>query len=163
VSDAATSARVWAVLESVMDPELPTLSLLDLGVIRSVETLASGAVRVGVSPTYSGCPAQRVIRQDIASALRGAGFAEVRVHEELSPPWTSDWISARGRERLRECGIAPPEPVSHTRAELLGRSPACPHCGATQTEKLSEFGSTPCKAHYRCAMCLEPFEYFKCI
>jgi ring-1,2-phenylacetyl-CoA epoxidase subunit PaaD len=165
VSDAAGSARVWTVLEKVMDPELPMLSLIDLGVIRSVETLAGGTVRVGVSPTYSGCPAQQVIRQDIMSALHGAGFAQVRVHDELSPPWTSDWISARGRERLRECGIAPPEAGSRTRGELRGRAPevACPHCGSTRTERVSEFGSTPCKAHYRCAACLEPFEYFKCI
>jgi ring-1,2-phenylacetyl-CoA epoxidase subunit PaaD len=157
-------ARAYQVLETVADPEIPVITLLDLGIIRSVE-MVNGALRVGVSPTYSGCPATAVIRASVIEALQQAGFEHVTVMDVLSPPWTSDWISVAGRDKLREYGITPPaESVSSPRSMLSGGLPiACPRCNSLSTEKISEFGSTPCKAHYRCISCREPFDYFKCI
>ena len=148
-------ARAGRVLAEVADPEIPVLSVLDLGIIRSIEPGPDRALTVGVSPTYSGCPATAVIKADIAAALERAGFAPVRVVDVLSPPWTSDWISAEGRRKLEAYGIAPP-----TAANADVR---CPRCGSGDTELLSEFGSTPCKALHRCRACLEPFDRFKCI
>lgn len=155
---------VWRLLERVPDPEIPVLSVIDLGIVRHVRTTDTGAIEVGVSPTYSGCPATEVIRRSIVRALHDAGHGDARVVDVLSPPWTSDWITPAGREKLRRYGIAPPAAaVSNTR-DLLGRPPiACPRCGSEDTERVSEFGSTPCKAHYRCRDCAEPFDYFKCI
>ena len=161
---AGSLARARQVLETVPDPEIPVLSLVDLGVIRSVEW-AEGVLHVGVSPTYSGCPATVAIRTSIVEALRQAGFEDVSVVEVLSPPWSSDRISAAGRRKLLEYGIAPPAgSLASRRSVLHGDLPiACPRCGSAATEKVSEFGSTPCKAHYCCTGCLEPFDYFKCI
>jgi ring-1,2-phenylacetyl-CoA epoxidase subunit PaaD len=150
-------AKTWAVLNMIPDPEIPVISLVDLGVIRHVR-IDGDAVEVGVSPTYSGCPATEVIRQDIRAALAGAGIAPVSVVDVLAPPWSSDWISERGSNALREYGIAPPR-----RRPASDLPVACPRCSATQTERVSEFGSTPCKSLYRCNACLEPFEQFKCI
>lgn len=161
---AETEARIRSLLGQVPDPEIPVLSVLDLGVIRHLGLRPDGTIEVGVAPTYSGCPATPVIKADIVRALAGAGFRVAAV-DVLSPPWTSDWISAEGRRRLAEFGIAPPaEAVGSPRA-LLQADPevACPRCGSRQTTKTSEFGSTPCKALYRCESCLEPFDYFKCI
>ena len=158
-------ARAQAVLATVPDPEIPVLSLLDLGVVRSLDAKPDGSIDVGVSPTYSGCPATAVIRADIAAALGAAGFAPVRVRDVLSPPWTSDWISADGRRKLEAYGIAPPPaPVGSVRALTAPEPrPSCPRCGSEDTELVSEFGSTPCKALHRCRTCLEPFDRFKCI
>ena len=150
-------AKTWAVLNAIPDPEIPVISLVDLGVIRHVR-VDGDAVEVGVSPTYSGCPATEVIRQDIRAALSSAGIGRFSVVDVLSPPWSSDWISERGASALRQYGIAPPR---RRRAPEL--PVACPRCSATQTECVSEFGSTPCKSLYRCKACLEPFEQFKCI
>jgi ring-1,2-phenylacetyl-CoA epoxidase subunit PaaD len=162
VSEIETSVR--KLLERVMDPEIPVLSVIDLGIVRYIRSAASGDVEVGVSPTYSGCPATEVIRRSIASALRAGGFAQARVVDVLSPPWSSDWITTEGREKLRRYGIAPPAaPVASVRGLFGQPQIACPRCGATETERISEFGSTPCKAHYRCRRCAEPFDYFKCI
>jgi ring-1,2-phenylacetyl-CoA epoxidase subunit PaaD len=163
---------VWRWLAEVPDPEIPVISVTDLGIVRDVlwdgETLV-----VAVTPTYSGCPATSVINLDIEQALREHGIASLRIERRLSPPWTTDWISGEGREKLRAYGIAPP--VDGTAADgvlaarvdsLLGRGNLvipCPRCGANDTEKVSQFGSTPCKASYRCKACLEPFDYFKCI
>lgn len=157
--------RARAVLAGVPDPEIPVLSLVDLGIIRSIEAGADGSIAIGVSPTYSGCPATAVIRADIAAALEAAGFARVQVLDVLSPPWTSDWISADGRRKLEAYGIAPPPaPVGSIRALTAPEPrPNCPRCGSADTELLSEFGSTPCKALHRCRACLEPFDRFKCI
>jgi ring-1,2-phenylacetyl-CoA epoxidase subunit PaaD len=157
--------RARRVLAGVPDPEIPVLSLIDLGIIRSIEAGADGSLEVGVSPTYSGCPATTVIRADIVTALAAAGIAHVRVLDVLSPPWTSDWISAEGRRKLEAYGIAPPPaPVSSVRALTTPEpSPYCPRCGSPDTELISEFGSTPCKALHRCRSCLEPFDRFKCI
>lgn len=163
-ADAGVEGTVWRLLEGVMDPEIPVLSVIDLGVIRHVRLSNEGAIEVGVSPTYSGCPAMDVIRGSIARALRGAGFHRARVSEVLSPPWSSDWITPEGREKLRRYGIAPPAAaVSNPRHLFAQPQVACPRCGSAQTERISEFGSTPCKAHYRCRSCAEPFDYFKCI
>jgi ring-1,2-phenylacetyl-CoA epoxidase subunit PaaD len=162
---AAAIARARAVLAEVPDPEIPVVSLVDLGVIRSIAFDADGALRVGISPTYSGCPATTVIRADAIAALQRSGFQHVRVFDVLSPPWTSAWISDEGRRKLEAYGIAPPpDPVGKLRSLT---SPdggiACPRCASRNTELLSEFGSTPCKALHRCRDCLEPFDGFKCI
>jgi ring-1,2-phenylacetyl-CoA epoxidase subunit PaaD len=149
-------------LGQVADPEIPVLSITDLGIVREVEV--GERVTVSLSPTYSGCPATEVIEQSVLDALRDHGVEDVEIRRVLSPPWTTDWISEEGRDKLRRYGIAPPEQGAGKRA-LLGaeRQVACPRCGATATELVSEFGSTACKASYRCSECLEPFEYFKCI
>jgi ring-1,2-phenylacetyl-CoA epoxidase subunit PaaD len=160
----ALNARLRELLAAVPDPEIPVLSVLDLGVVRHLRERADGIIEVGVSPTYSGCPATRVIKADIVQALERGGFRAVAV-DVLSPPWTSDWISEEGRRKLSAFGIAPPAQTVTSARQLLqpDLAVACPRCNSTSTAKLSEFGSTPCKALYRCESCLEPFDYFKCI
>jgi ring-1,2-phenylacetyl-CoA epoxidase subunit PaaD len=162
---AALRARASEVLAAVADPEIPVISVLDLGIVRSVEPQPDGTLRVGISPTYSGCPATAVIKADIRAALERAGFARVLVVDVLAPPWSSEWISEAGRRKLAEYGIAPPPRPVATPGALRGASPAvrCPRCDSQDTELLSEFGSTPCKALHRCRACLEPFDCFKCI
>jgi ring-1,2-phenylacetyl-CoA epoxidase subunit PaaD len=160
-----TEQRIWTLLEAVPDPEIPVLSLVDLGVIRYVRAPPAGPVAVGLAPTYSGCPATEVIRASVVRAIEGASLGPVQVVEELAPPWTSDWLSAAGRAKLERYGIAPPaESVSSPR-DLWRAAPvvSCPRCQSRDTVETSRFGSTPCKALYRCNSCLEPFEYFKCI
>jgi len=159
-----TLARLEALLAQVPDPEIPVLSVLDLGVIRRLAQRPDGTIEVGVAPTYSGCPATPMIKADIVRALEGAGFRVAAV-DQLSPPWTSDWISAEGRRKLAAFGIAPPAQAVGSKRSLLHPDPAvhCPRCGSARTARQSEFGSTPCKALYRCESCLEPFDYFKCI
>jgi ring-1,2-phenylacetyl-CoA epoxidase subunit PaaD len=169
VTDAARLAateRAWQALGSVVDPEIPVLTVLDLGIVRDVG-VRDDAVEVVITPTYSGCPAAHVIEQDIRRALAEAGFAHARVRTSLSPAWTTDWMSPEGKEKLRKFGIAPPgmraldsaAPVRFVRAAPA--RVACPHCGSADTERLAEFGSTACKALYRCRACREPFDYFK--
>jgi ring-1,2-phenylacetyl-CoA epoxidase subunit PaaD len=166
VSPAASAeSAAWAALHAVTDPEIPVLSVVDLGLIRHVRCRDGAHVEVGLSPTYSGCPATAVIRGAVIAALKAAGFTRTEVVEVLTPPWSSDWLSAAGRQKLREYGIAPParavaSPRSIWRTVAATR---CPRCDSDSTEELSHFGSTPCKALYRCQACLEPFEYFKCI
>jgi ring-1,2-phenylacetyl-CoA epoxidase subunit PaaD len=163
---AATAvARARAVLAGVPDPEIPVISVLDLGIVRDVAADQDGTVRVDVSPTYSGCPATAVIRADIKAALEAAGFGKVLVRDVLSPPWTTDWISAEGRRKLAEYGIVPPPAPAGGGCARPGSETgvACPRCGSMDTEVLSEFGSTPCKALHRCRACREPFDRFKCI
>lgn len=155
----AAVACAWQALATVMDPELPQLSIVDLGMIRSVEALTEHAVRVGLSLTYSGCPALRTIRSRIRAALQAEGIAHVEVHDVLNPAWTSEWITEQGRAILQDCGIAPPLRGAVRSGGAIG----CPRCHGTRTERVSEFGSTACKSQYRCLECLEPFEYFKCI
>jgi ring-1,2-phenylacetyl-CoA epoxidase subunit PaaD len=162
-----SAAQIWEWLSAVPDPEIPAISLTDLGVIREVRWDDDTLV-VAVTPTYSGCPATTIINLDIESALRARGVEKLRLERRLSPPWTTDWLSQEGREKLRRYGIAPPvagDRIGSRIGGLLGQSPeiACPRCDALQTEKISQFGSTPCKASYRCKECLEPFDYFKCI
>ena len=155
----------WDALAAVDDPEIPTLSILDLGLIRGITPRADGTLEVGLSPTYVGCPATDVIRRSVEEALADAGVGGFVVTTVLSPAWTSDWITAEGRRKLELYGIVPPE---HSTASLrdvrrMNRPIACPRCHSTDTDCISEFGSTPCKALHRCRTCLEPFEYFKCI
>ena len=146
-----------------MDPEIPVLSLIDLGIVRRVTALPDG-VEVEVAPTYSGCPATEVIEKSIVDSLLDRGLGNVVLKRVLSPPWTTAWITDEGREKLRAYGIAPPAAGASKRA-MLGtmKSIACPRCSSATTTLVSEFGSTACKASYKCDECLEPFEYFKCI
>lgn len=158
------AAKAWAAAASVCDPEIPVLTLEDLGVLRDLEMGDGGRVTVTITPTYSGCPAMLVMEVEILKALREAGFEEVQVETVLSPAWTTDWLSEAGREKLRAYGIAPPARSSSSRQALFGRdSVDCPQCGSSDTERVSEFGSTACKALYRCRSCAEPFDYFKCL
>jgi ring-1,2-phenylacetyl-CoA epoxidase subunit PaaD len=142
------------VLAGVPDPEIPVLSVVDLGIVRSVAVEGKRA-EVTLTPTYTGCPATLPIREAVEAALRER-FDSVTVTVALAPAWTTEWITPLGRERLERFGIAPPNPREN-------RPRACPHCGSEQTEAISEFGSTPCKALYRCRACREPFDYFKCL
>jgi ring-1,2-phenylacetyl-CoA epoxidase subunit PaaD len=153
-ADGAIARQIWGLLERVADPEIPVLSIVDLGVVRYVREESGGVLRVGITPTYSGCPATEVIRTMTRAALDRAGYAHARLEEVLSPPWSSDWITPQGRRKLAAYGIAPPVAAAEV---------PCPRCGSTAIERLSEFGSTPCKAHYRCTACREPFDHFKCI
>ena len=166
VSIAATKtgdvAAAWAAAAAVPDPEIPCVTAADLGILREV-TMEGGVAVARVTPTYSGCPATAAIELAIEAALRDAGF-DARIERVLSPPWTTDRISADGREKLRAYGIAPPVGTSNSVRALFGETTVtCPKCGSSDTERISEFGSTPCKAHYRCGACVEPFDYFKCI
>jgi ring-1,2-phenylacetyl-CoA epoxidase subunit PaaD len=157
-------ARVRAALEAVTDPELPFLTVADMGILRDVRLAADGAtVEVAITPTYSGCPAMDVIALDITTALVRAGFPKVRIERVLSPAWTTDWLSPAAREKLSANGIAPPERAQGKGALFAEVAVACPLCGSADTERVSEFGSTACKASYRCRSCREPFQYFKCI
>jgi ring-1,2-phenylacetyl-CoA epoxidase subunit PaaD len=161
---AARAAELWAILEHVPDPEIPVLSIVDLGIVRHVREDTDGRAHVGLTPTYSGCPATEVIRAAVRAALDAHGFDEVVLEEVLSPPWTSDWLTPQGREKLKAFGIAPPVPaVASPRALRVTAPVCCPRCASVDSERVSEFGSTPCKAHYRCRACGEPFDYFKCI
>lgn len=146
--------QVWSWLGEVPDPEIPVISVVDLGIVRDVRWENDQLV-VCVTPTYSGCPATSVIAHDIAAALQSHGVKTLRLETQLSPPWTTDWISDAGKECLRAFGIAPPTPH--------GTSIGCPRCASASVAKVSEFGSTPCKAQYRCLDCLEPFDLFKCL
>jgi ring-1,2-phenylacetyl-CoA epoxidase subunit PaaD len=157
--------RAREIAETVVDPELPMLTLADLGVLRDV-VIADGAVVVDITPTYSGCPAMATMRDDLVHALHREGFTDVRVRVALSPAWTSDWISERGRAALTEAGISPPGPARREGPVLLALKPArrairCPLCASADVELTSEFGSTACKALYRCRACLEPFDHVK--
>ncbi|WP_417562419.1 1,2-phenylacetyl-CoA epoxidase subunit PaaD [Microbacterium sp.] len=153
-------ARAWAAASTVCDPELPVLSIADLGVLRDVR-VAGGVVTVMITPTYSGCPMMDVMARDVATAVRRAGFAEVDVRTVLSPAWTTDWLSADGRRKLEEFGIAPPTGIRPTEPVLGGLHVRCPHCRSLNTREISRFGSTACKALYECRACGEPFDYFK--
>ncbi len=145
---------IWAWLDEVPDPEIPVISVVDLGIIRDV-TWEDDTVVVAITPTYSGCPATSIINLDVETALRDRGLTNIRLKTQLSPPWTTDWLSAKGAAKLEDYGIAPPS--------AAGGPSKCPRCQSTDVQKVSQFGSTPCKAHWRCLSCLEPFDYFKCI
>ena len=148
-------------LSGVPDPEIPVVSVVDLGIVRNVDWRDNTLI-VTITPTYSGCPATSVIAMDIEAELVRRGIKNVRVETQLAPAWTTDWIGEEAKQKLRDYGIAPPAEGAPCVGAL--RPPAqidCPHCGSSQTERVSEFGSTPCKASYRCLDCLEPFDYFK--
>ncbi|MEK0418596.1 MAG: hypothetical protein RI949_2602 [Pseudomonadota bacterium] len=161
----------WRVLDDVLDPEVPVLSVRDLGIVRAVESLEEG-MRVVLTPTYSGCPATEVICDSVRQALESAGFGPVTVSLQRAPAWTTEWMSDEGRRKLREYGIAPPgavQPPGPTPMTFFPRRPLaaapevlnCPRCGSAHTERLSAFGSTACKSMHRCLTCREPFEHFK--
>jgi ring-1,2-phenylacetyl-CoA epoxidase subunit PaaD len=152
VANPVSVAQVYEWLAKVPDPEIPVLSILDLGIVRDVTV--DNKVTVTLTPTYSGCPATEVIETSVLEALRDHGVDQAAVRRVLAPPWTTDWITESGRDKLRQYGIAPP---------CRSRDIACPRCASLDTELVSEFGSTACKASWRCRDCLEPFEYFKCL
>jgi ring-1,2-phenylacetyl-CoA epoxidase subunit PaaD len=155
--------RAWDAAAAVLDPEVPAVTVADLGILRAVDIDDQGRAVAQVTPTYSGCPAVLAIELAIEAALRQAGFDPV-IERVLAPAWTTDWITEEGREKLRAYGIAPPVGGSASKRALFGEiTVACPRCAAVDTSKLSEFGSTACKAQYRCNACHEPFDYFKCI
>ena len=146
--------KVWQLLEGISDPEVPVLSILDLGIVRSVSYNEANNISVVITPTYSGCPAMDMISINIRLAMAAAGFKNFELKQTLSPAWTTDWMTENGKEKLRAYGIAPPKNNNET--------PACPQCNSSQTVLLSQFGSTACKALYQCQDCREPFDYFKC-
>ena len=150
-----TTEALWSILEQIPDPEIPVISIRELGILRDVK-IKQDTVVIVISPTYSGCPAMREIRQDINKILNAAGYHKVLVETQLSPAWTTDWITAEGAQKLHDYGIAPPQPNNKGAVN-------CPLCGSKNTGLISEFGSTPCKSLYKCQDCLEPFDYFKCI
>ncbi len=153
VTTAHKREQILEWLSAVADPEIPVLTITDLGIVRDVDV--SDGVTVSLTPTYSGCPATEVIERSVVTALEDHGVRDVAIRRVLSPPWTTDWITDEGRRKLRIYGIAPPE--------RRDRPIACPRCESVNTEVVSEFGSTACKASYKCLDCLEPFEYFKCL
>ena len=150
----ATTDQIWEWLDAVSDPEIPVISVVDLGIVRGVDW-DKETLEVSVTPTYSGCPATSIIALDIETALLDRGIKDVRIKTQISPAWTTDWLSEKGRAKLEDYGIAP------TRA--AGGPDRCPRCKSQALERISQFGSTPCKAQWRCTDCLEPFDYFKCI
>ena len=155
--------RAWDAAATVPDPEIPVVSIADLGVLRDVR-VRDGGVEVDITPTYSGCPAMNVIAFSVEAALREAGLPDPRVRLVLAPAWTTDWITDAGREALRTYGIAPPARAASRRGLFgMDEEVACPRCGSDDTEKLTEFGSTACKALWRCRACREPFDHFKCL
>ena len=145
---------IWTLLDQVPDPEIPVISVVDLGIVREVRW-HEGTCEVTVTPTYTGCPATSMIELDIEQALRNSGIRRINLKRQVSPPWTTDWLSEKGRANLEKYGIAPPQ--------SKGKPARCPRCGASDLSLTSQFGSTPCKAQWRCNACLEPFDYFKCI
>lgn len=176
-----TLSQIWNWLEDVVDPEIPVVSVVDLGIVRDLnwrEDQGEPKLIVTITPTYSGCPATTVIKEDLVKALRERGIARVQIETRLSPAWTTEWLSEKGRNRLREYGIAPPcrtnrnsntmpAASASSSAANAGKSDLnsgieCPRCGSKNTRMVSQFGSTPCKAFYVCCACLEPFDYFKC-
>jgi ring-1,2-phenylacetyl-CoA epoxidase subunit PaaD len=160
-SSEALRQRAWSAAAAVVDPEIPVLTIADLGVLRGVD-VHDGHVEVTITPTYSGCPAMNMIALEIEVALAKAGIAGASIRTVLSPAWTTDWMTADGRRKLRDYGIAPPNAGGGRRALFGEEVVACPRCGSTDTRLLSEFGSTACKAMWRCQACREPFDYFKC-
>jgi ring-1,2-phenylacetyl-CoA epoxidase subunit PaaD len=158
--------KIWDILAEINDPEVPVLSILDLGIVRGVECIPeSEEIRISITPTYSGCPAMDMIRMNIRMALLEHGYQQVSLQTLLSPAWTTDWMSEHGKEKLKAFGIAPPTPkqqVCDIRLFHQGEAIQCPQCNSYHTELISQFGSTACKALYRCLDCQEPFDYFKC-
>jgi ring-1,2-phenylacetyl-CoA epoxidase subunit PaaD len=180
INAATTPAQIWDWLAEVSDPEIPVISIVDLGIVRDVRLDDDGACTVTITPTYSGCPAMQVIADAITDALHARGIADVRLQNQLSPAWTTDWMSEEGKAKLKGYGIAPPAQQVIDISGLRGGGAAigalaaisrraqpklaivCPNCGSSHTDITSQFGSTPCKALYKCLDCREPFDYFKC-
>lgn len=158
-----STERIWELMEEVFDPEVPVLTVVDLGVVRTIEKI-DDSWKITITPTYSGCPAMKRIEDDIIEKLSDHGINNVTVNLVLSPAWTTDWLSESGKNKLKEYGIAPP--VDEVDKSVLFADPPvvpCPKCNSKHTKMISQFGSTACKAHYQCQDCLEPFDYFKCL
>ncbi len=160
VETAIGTAEIWNWLREIADPEIPVLSIVDLGIVREVRWAEAGELVVTVTPTYSGCPAMDVISREIRTALVAHGIGTLRLETRLSPPWTTGWMPQEAKERLREYGIAPPAQLIAPES-IAAAKPVCPHCNSADTEVISRYGSTPCKALYRCRTCMEPFDVFK--
>ena len=156
--------KIYQLLEQVSDPEVPVLSVLDLGVVRNV-VVEKGVAYITITPTYSGCPAMNTIATDIRFKLLAEGYKDVRIDTILSPAWTTDWLSEAGKQKLEDYGIAPPVQPLNSMNELFAKDVVvrCPLCKSENTKLVSQFGSTACKAHYQCVDCKEPFDYFKCL
>ncbi len=159
----ATQQQIWSLLEQVSDPEIPVITILDMGIVRDVRREGNQWL-IDITPTYSGCPAMDMIAVEIKAVLQEGGFDNVQVHLVLTPAWTTEWLSEAGRRKLIAYGIAPPEGKTIDKSVLFGepKKIECPHCGSRETQLLSQFGSTACKALYQCQTCKEPFDYFKC-
>lgn len=164
-----TEKVIWNILEEVKDPEIPVLSIIDLGIVRSVQILPSPhgeapGLQLTITPTYSGCPAMDVINMDIRLKLIERGYRNVSIQQQLSPAWTTDWMSEEGKQKLKTFGIAPPNPKQQFCSSEMFQQEAvqCPRCNSYRTQLISQFGSTACKAMYRCLDCKEAFDYFKC-
>jgi ring-1,2-phenylacetyl-CoA epoxidase subunit PaaD len=162
IKENITTEDIWKLMEDINDPEIPVLSITDLGIVRDIKLTDSG-VEVFITPTYSGCPAMDVISMNIRMALLKEGFGKVKITQQLSPAWTTDWMTNKGKEKLKAYGIAPPVGKSFDKKYLEKELKVeCPLCHSKNTKLLSQFGSTACKALYQCTDCLEPFDYFKC-
>lgn len=161
---AYTEKEILSFLEEIPDPEIPVISIVELGVIRKINTSGKG-VEIDMTPTYSGCPAMKQMEDDVVSKLKVHGIDPIKINMVYTPAWTTDWLSATAKEKLRKYGIAPPEESTTDKSFLTGKHKdiKCPRCGSRNTEMVSQFGSTACKALYKCKDCLEPFDYFKCI
>ena len=156
-----TINKAWKLMEDVYDPEIPVLSIIDLGIIRDIQ-LSNDAIEIFITPTYSGCPAMDMISMNIRMALLEHGFTNIKITQQLSPAWTTDWMTEHGNEKLKAYGIAPPVGKSFDQKYLEDLKVECPLCHSQNTKLISQFGSTACKALYQCNDCLEPFDYFKC-
>ncbi|MCF8424472.1 MAG: phenylacetate-CoA oxygenase subunit PaaJ [Bacteroidia bacterium] len=157
--------QILSLLSEIPDPEIPVISIIELGVIRDISIIDNASISLKITPTYSGCPAMKQIEDDVRKKLTENGFTNITIITIYSPPWTTDWINAEAKEKLRKYGIAPPENTTEDKSWLTGKikSIACPRCKSQNTKLISQFGSTACKALYQCSECLEPFDYFKCI
>lgn len=160
-----TKEYIYEALSEIPDPEIPVISITDLGVVRDVTITGDTSIELNITPTYSGCPAMQQIDADVRKKLEEKGFKDIKINTVYSPPWTTDWINDAAKERLREYGIAPPEHSTQDKSWLTGKEKniVCPRCKSYNTRLISQFGSTACKALYQCNDCLEPFDYFKCI
>ena len=160
-----TKDHILTLLSEIPDPEIPVITIIELGVIRDIEITDNTSISLKITPTYSGCPAMKQIEDDVRKKLSENGFTNITINTIFSPPWTTDWITTEAKEKLRIYGIAPPEHSTEDKSWLTGKtkSIACPRCKSQNTKLISQFGSTACKALYQCQDCLEPFDYFKCI
>ena len=157
--------HILSLLSEIPDPEIPVITIVELGVIRDIQVIDASTIELKITPTYSGCPAMKQIEDDVRKKLTEHGFTSITINTVFSPPWTTDWITPQAKEKLQKYGIAPPETTTEDKSWLTGKtkSIACPRCKSTNTKLISQFGSTACKALYQCIDCLEPFDYFKCI
>lgn len=160
-----TKKQILVLLSEIPDPEIPVISIIELGVIRDINITNETSIELKITPTYSGCPAMKQIKDDVRTKLTEHGFTTIKINTVFSPPWTTDWITPEAKEKLKQYGIAPPEHTTEDKNWLTGKDKmiACPRCKSKHTKLISQFGSTACKALYQCNDCLEPFDYFKCI